>query len=335
MKPASLLLCLVACVPGLALLQATASADPPPAPPPGRIMPLRPMRRPVQPFAPAPSADVAAAPAAPPAAPAPVVVPSRAGTPTPVTATPAPAPRRRPVGRPKPPPPPAGPAPDVKLSLDVPTRQGAWTLHVTNAGDVPVRLAADARRVSLEVTPRGEAHPVHCELPVDMRPDDDLDRSLVLPPGRSYAESFEPRLYCFGEHALRALSPQAIVVARLGWPAGSLAEDRQAVSAIDGVEPVVGSLPSITSAPVALPDEPTPSTALVTATGAGEVPMLHLASSVAVDAQSFGDLAITVTLRNEGTRPVRLRFKPETGQCSASRFFAWSAARGSRRYFLS
>jgi hypothetical protein len=200
----------------------------------------------------------------------------------------------------------------VKLSLDVPTRQGAWTLHVTNAGDVPVRLAADARRVSLEVTPRGEAHPVHCELPVDMRPDDDLDRSLVLPPGRSYAESFEPRLYCFGEHALRALSPQAIVVARLGWPAGSLAEDRQAVSAIDGVEPVVGSLPSITSAPVALPDEPTPSTALVTATGAGEVPMLHLASSVAVDAQSFGDLAITVTLRNEGTRPVRLRFKPET-----------------------
>ena len=200
----------------------------------------------------------------------------------------------------------------MKLSLDVPTRQGAWTLHVTNAGDVPVRLAADARRVSLEVTPRGEAHPVHCELPVDMRPDDDLDRSLVLPPGRSYAESFEPRLYCFGEHALRALSPQAIVVARLGWPAGSLAEDRQAVSAIDGVEPVVGSLPSITSAPVALPDEPTPSTALVTATGAGEVPMLHLASSVAVDAQSFGDLAITVTLRNEGTRPVRLRFKPET-----------------------
>jgi hypothetical protein len=89
---------------------------------------------------------------------------------------------------------------------------------------------------------------------------------------------------------------------------------RQAVSAIDGVEPVMGSLPSLTSHPVALGDDPTPSpapTALPDATPADQ-PALRLSSAVTVDAQTLGDLAVSVTLHNEGSRPVRLRFKPET-----------------------
>ncbi len=271
-------------------------------------MPLPPIRRPMlSPPLPGPGAAVApAVPLAP--APPPAVSTGQA--------VPAPRPVRRPVARSKPPPPPAGPPPDVHLSLEAPAPRGAWTLRVTNAGDVPVRLAADARLLSLDVTARGAARPVHCELPADMRPDDDLDRSLVLPPGRSYAETFEPRLYCFGEHALAALSPQAIVVARLGWPAGSRAETRQAVSSIDGIEPVVASLPSIVSPAVALPDEPTPSPlqALPAATQATPVeqPRLRITSTVAVDAQTFGDLAVMVTVHNDGTRPVRLRFRPET-----------------------
>jgi hypothetical protein len=187
-------------------------------------------------------------------------------------------------------------------------------MRVTNRGDVPVRLAADARLLSLDVTPRGDTKPVHCELPLDMRPDDDLDRSLVLPPKRSYAETFEPRLYCFGEHALQALSPLAIVVARLGWPASSRAEVRQAVSAIDGVEPVMGSLPFLASPPIALHDDPTPMAAPVMTSDAAptEPVLLHLSGAVAVDAGTLGELAVTVTARNAGTRPVRLRFKPET-----------------------
>jgi hypothetical protein len=202
----------------------------------------------------------------------------------------------------------------VKLVIDAPTLHGAWTMRVTNDGDVPVLLAADARLLSLDVTPRGESKSVHCELPLDMRPDDDLDRSLVLPSKRSYAEAFEPRLYCFGERALRALSPQAIVVARLGWAASSRSEIRQEVSAIDGVEPVVASLPSLTAPPVALRDDPTPAATPVPLSGAApsDQPALHLSGAVAVDAETLGDLAVSVTLRNEGSRPVRIRFKPET-----------------------
>lgn len=299
---------------GVLVTVAPAAADPPPpprAPKPG--WPLRGIMRPL----PRPTPPAVGAPATPapgPAPAAPTTNPAPATTPlAPAQAAPAPRPARRKVVRPKPPPPPAGPPPDVRLSVDAPTRQGTWTLRVTNAGSVPVRLAADARLLALDVTPRGERRPVHCELPADMRPDDDLDRSLVLPPGRSYAESFEPRLYCFGERALQALSPQAIVVARLGWPAGSRAEDRQAVSSIDGVEPVVGSLPSIVSTPFALPDDPTPA-ALPAEPPAGaiEPPRLRVTGAVSVDAATFDDLTVAVTLHNDGTRPVRLRFKPET-----------------------
>jgi hypothetical protein len=64
---------------------------------------------------------------------------------------------------------------------------------------------------------------------------------------------------------------------------------------------------------VALADDPTPSLTPVAVAGAPtEVPRLHLTGTVAVDAQTLGDLAVTVTLHNDGTRPVRLRFKPET-----------------------
>jgi hypothetical protein len=202
----------------------------------------------------------------------------------------------------------------VELTVDAPTLLGTWTMRATNKGDVPVRLAADARLLTLEVTPRGETHPVRCELPADLRPADDLDRSLVLPPGRSYAEPFEPRLYCFGERALSALSSQAVVVARLGFPAGSRVEARQAISPIDGIEPVVGSLPFLTSAPIALPDEPSalPAEVVAPAGEPGAPALLRLTGSVAVDAGTLSDLVVRVTLQNDAAHPVRVRFKPET-----------------------
>ncbi len=290
-------------------------ADPPapPAPParPGTWPRIRPMpHRPLLPppaSAPAPAEPLVPLPPVPPSADVPAAPVGSA------TIVVAPVPRHPPRRLPRPRKP-AGPPPNVKLTLEAPTLLGAWTVRVSNEGDVPVRLAADARLVSLDVTPRGESKPVHCELPGDMRPDDDLDRALVLPPKRAYAETFEPRLYCFGERALSALSPQAIVVARLGWPASSRAEDRQAVSAIDGIEPVVGSLPSLTSAPIALRDEPTPSAAPVVPAAAtpSDLPVLRLSGATAVDATSNEDVAVSVTLRNDSSRPVRLRFKPET-----------------------
>ena len=89
-------------------------------------------------------------------------------------------------------------------------------MRVTNDGSVPVRIVADARFLSLELTRRGEKRAERCELPVAMRPDDWTDRSLVLPAGRAYVETFEPRLYCFTGNAPKALGPTSIVVGHLG-----------------------------------------------------------------------------------------------------------------------
>ena len=220
---------------------------------------------------------------------------------------------RRAPGPPAAAPVPTAPVPDVRLALEAPTPQGPWTMRVTNHGEVPVRLAADARLLILEVTPRGEARPTRCELPADMRPGDDLDRGLVLPPGRSYAEPFEPRLYCFGERALQRLTAQAIVVARLGWASSTGGEGRQAVSPIDGVEPLVAPLPSIASPPIALPDElsaePAPQTP---SAGIAQGARLRISGAAAVDAETVTSAAVTVTLHNDGSRPVRVRFAPET-----------------------
>ncbi|HEX8794794.1 MAG TPA: hypothetical protein VF765_27800 [Polyangiaceae bacterium] len=231
---------------------------------------------------------------------------------------PAPATQPRPQGvrraAPKPPAALAGPKPDVKLLLDAPTTHGPWTMHVVNDGDIPVRLVADARMLALEVTPRGARKPVRCQLPADMRPADDSERAVVLPPKRSYSESFEPRLYCFGERELDALTATSIVVARLGWPERAGAHGPYAVSGIEGVEPEVAPLAAIESPPVSLPDEPTPMPADEAARAPDDPDPVHLSlrASRAVDAESPENLGVTVTVHNDGRRAVRLRFRPET-----------------------
>ena len=59
--------------------------------------------------------------------------------------------------------------------------------------------------------------PVVCALPADMRPIGDVDRALVLAPKRSYTESIDPRLYCFGAKATEVLAAGTKIVAHLGW----------------------------------------------------------------------------------------------------------------------
>jgi len=257
-----------------------------------------------------------AQPAPPSPAPAAASIPRPIGAVQPLSGA-APGTQPRPQVRraaPKAPPAPAGPKPDVKLTLDAPTTHGPWTVRVANAGDIPVRLVADARLLTLELTPRGARKPLRCQLPADMRPADDTDRTLVLPPKRSYSESFEPRLYCFGERELEALEATTIVVARLGWPERANGRGPHVVSAIEGVEPEVAPLADLESPPVSLPDEPTPMAPAEPPRTAEDPDPVHLAlgSTRAVDAQSAENLALTVTLRNDGKRPVRVRFRPET-----------------------
>ena len=206
----------------------------------------------------------------------------------------------------------SAPPPAVKLTLTAPTTRGAWKLRVTNAGDVPVRIAADARALSLDVTPRGARNPVRCELPDDMRPEGgDLERPLVVPPGKSYSESFEARLYCFGETKGGALEPGSIVVARLGW--GGKHPRSFEVLPIEGVEPRVAAVGALEAPPVVLPDEPTatPAPAATSGDGAADAQKMSAASGHWVDVDSFSGLEVPVTLRNDGTHAVFVAYRPE------------------------
>lgn len=263
------------------------------------------------------SPTAGAQPAQPSVPPAPQAPLRPVGIAQPRPAPPAPAAPPRPAGRraaAKTAPAPKGPKPNVKLLLDVPTTHGPWTMHVVNDGDVPVRLVADGRLLSLDVTPRGARKAVHCQLPADMRPADDMERALVLPPKRSYSESFEPRLYCFGERELDALEPTSIVVARLGWAERASGRGPYVVAPIEGVEPELAPVAAIESPPVSLPDEPTAMGTDDPARPSDDPDPVHLVlkGSRAVDAESPENLGLTVTVRNEGKRPVRVRVRPET-----------------------
>src|SRR6185312_12951402 len=67
---------------------------------------------------------------------------------------------------------------------------------------------------------KAPAKPVVCKLPSPLRPDAFPDSSaLLLRPGESYVESFDPRLFCFGKEASARLAGGSVVHARFGWEA--------------------------------------------------------------------------------------------------------------------
>jgi hypothetical protein len=222
-------------------------------------------------------------------------------------------------------------------------------MHVENLESVPLRLVADAHLLSFDVTVPGEQQPVHCILPADMRPNDDEERVLILPPGRSYGETFDPRLYCFGVHEAPALTAGATLVAHLGWaPAATRHAQSHVLSPIEGVAPAVGAARELVSTPFTIPadtvtsvESPTapqappapttpshPSTTRPAATPAPSAtaapeptPMpvtpLALPKTLVLDLPSRldvehpADLTAAIRLSNEGAHPVTLLFRAE------------------------
>ncbi|MBK9264934.1 MAG: hypothetical protein IPM54_34775 [Polyangiaceae bacterium] len=113
-------------------------------------------------------------------------------------------------------PPPLPPA-QARMWLIAPTVTGPWTLRIENEGSVAVRIPADGRLLRLEVHADEAKKPVSCTLPKSLRPSGfPEDRALLLAPGQSYVESFDPLLFCFGKNAA-ALGPNATVRSRFGW----------------------------------------------------------------------------------------------------------------------
>jgi hypothetical protein len=82
---------------------------------------------------------------------------------------------------------------------------------------------------------------------------------------------------------------------------------------IDGAEGTGAREHAISAPPIGLPDEPVPPAARPTTLSASEdaAPRLSLTTPDAIDAASFQDLEIPITLKNEASGPVTVRFRPD------------------------
>ncbi|WP_437625197.1 hypothetical protein [Sorangium sp. So ce1151] len=119
----------------------------------------------------------------------------------------------------KPPaPPPLPPAP-ARVWLIAPSPQGPWTLRIDNAGERPMRIPADVRLLRLEIDTLNKRtkKTVRCAAPAGLKPSGFPERrALLLSPGQSYMEHFDPRLLCFGKDEA-ALAGGSVVRAWYGW----------------------------------------------------------------------------------------------------------------------
>jgi hypothetical protein len=220
---------------------------------------------------------------------------------------------------------PTAPAPSVTLTIDAPSTHNAWKMRVENTGDVPVRLVADARLLTFELSSDPEAgkkkakKPIVCALPVDMRPLGDVDRALVLAPKRAYSETFDPRLYCFGTKSGAALAAGTHVVGHLGWMKSHGTSAPFVVSPFEGVEPEVRAVKELVSGSVDIGPDDAPRETLASThpppPKAGDDPYptkLSISSPKHVDVETTRDLSMTVHVKNEGVRSVTVLLRPET-----------------------
>ncbi|WP_207213797.1 hypothetical protein [Sorangium cellulosum] len=166
---------------------------------------------PAAPKAPPPAAPRAAPPAAPKAGSAAPPAGARA------TASRASAKSAKKAKAPEPPPLPPAPA---RVWLIAPTPRGPWTLRIDNEGDRPMRIPADVRLLRLEIDTfdqRKKKKTFRCAAPAGLKPTGFPERrALLLAPGQSFIERFDPRLLCFGKDEA-ALTGGAVVRAWYGW----------------------------------------------------------------------------------------------------------------------
>jgi hypothetical protein len=246
-------------------------------------------------FAADPAAD-AREDAEPPSAPAPKAAPK------------AVAPRVATVRvKPKAAPAPALPAPSVTMSIATPSPDTAWTMHIENTGTVPLRVLADARYLTFDVTAPGAKKSVKCTLPREMRAHDEEERALVIPPGRGYSEKLDPRLFCFGARDGASLVVGANVVAHLGWPVGrGRIAPPYIVTPIEGLEPAVAAAKEIVSSAASV-GSPTS-----TAKEPDGSRTLAVTSPSYIDIGRGADIAEPVTVANASKSSVTFLLRPET-----------------------
>jgi hypothetical protein len=193
----------------------------------------------------------------------------------------------------------------LKLALDTPAADAAWTMRLENMGPVPLEILADARALAFEVALPDEERAIRCELPESMRPRLDDDRTLVVPPGRAYAEKLDPRLYCFGERASKALAEGAKVKPILVGPAAG----PPAVAPLESIEPRVATERTWAGDESTI-GAPTVPPRIAEKPGGGRV--VEVTASAWMSADRGSDVAIAVTVKNVSSLPVKFLFRPDT-----------------------
>ena len=219
------------------------------------------------------------------------------------------------------------PPPSVELRIE-PRPMHAWVMTVTNTGDVPLKLVADARLLRLEIEPppgepveekpsktakgkakkKTAAKTVECVLPASMRSD---ARTLVLQPGSRYLEQFDPRLFCLD--ASKHLAAGAKVTAHLGWSAGkgkTLAAPFVVTAATPSAAKEIASAKEIVASAVEVGEK----SAIVpkTAALAPTTKMPLLAHSGAAHSLLHGkDASETIVIVNASSEPQRVYARPQ------------------------
>jgi len=225
------------------------------------------------------------------------------------------------------------PPPRIALRLEAPDVAGPWKMVVTNDGEVPLRVAADGRLLSLEIEPPEEGSlddpygkaakkkpppPVVCKLPLELRPSGVVEeRAIVLGPGSRYEEVVSPALYCFTSAEAKALVAGARVTAKLGFPDNAKASPKAAprapfIAEPAALSPPVSAVKEIASerfvvaaaAPVS-----TPSSASGENSDDPSGPRLELTATARVDSTDEKTVTATLTLKNAGRRDVRLHVR--------------------------
>ncbi|HVK69897.1 MAG TPA: hypothetical protein VM694_35805, partial [Polyangium sp.] len=227
-------------------------------------------------------------------------------------------------------PPPLPPA-QARLWIVAPTMTGPWTMRIDNEGTVPLRVPADARLLRFEIEVEGEKKPTACELPKSLRPSSfPENRALLLGPGQSYVEPFDPRLFCFGK-AAAALRPGVTLHARFGWdpPKKGTKKPPEPPFAAESTErePTSAPAPELRAPAIVLGESPPPPPPAANANTNGAKPsdgkpaasapiVDERAGRLEISADAFKDVAapngvsLTVTAKNAGLRPIFVALRP-------------------------
>jgi hypothetical protein len=213
---------------------------------------------------------------------------------------------------------PLPPAP-VAMSVEAPSAAGPWILRVQNQGDAPMRIHADARLMHLLVAPAGKGY-TSCVLPSPLHEGD--GRELVLKPGETYREPFDPRLFCFGK-VIDQMGEGTSVTAFWGYkPDAARAKAKKKQVAPFIVEPALApaafepekrlvSLTTWIPRPAASSAQNKPNAAAAEAATPINTARLVLDPVRLVDAPTLRDVKVSATVKNVGDRAALVHLRPD------------------------